>query len=169
MRAKNWLAALVLAWPLAGAAENEEQGIDTHAAPGLGTLLAHPEPPIEVRAFDTPNDDGGSITLTWPRDRQISENAMYQVAIADSPSGPFRVVAEVAATGNLMSEAPALFGRGADLENHHYVNVEEFAGAGGKTPLEDGKTYYFHIDVRSAGGAVRGKVIVNAESKGNFF
>ena len=170
MRAKNWLSALVLAWPLASAAENAEQGIDTSlVAPGLGTLLAHPEPPIEVQAFDTPNDDGGSITLTWPRDRQISENAMYQVTIADSPSGPFRVVAEVAATKNLMSEAPALFGRGADLENHHYVNVEEFAGAGGKTPLEDGKTYYFHIDVRSAGGAIRGKVIVNAESKGNFF
>ena len=169
MRIKNWLSALVLAWPLASAAENAEQEIDTPAAPGLSTLLAHPEPPIEVQAFDTPNDDGGSITLTWPRDRQISESAMYQVAIADSPSGPFRVVDEVAATGNLMSGAPALFGHGADLENYHYVNVEEFAGAGGKTPLEDGKTYYFHIDVRSAGGAIRGKVIVNAESKGNFF
>ncbi len=161
MRAKSWLSALVLAWPLASAAENGAQG--------LGALLAHPMPPIEVRAFDTPNDDGGSITLTWSRDSQISENAMYQVAIADSPSGPFRVVAEVATTGNLMSEAPALFGHGADRENYHYVNVEEFAGADGKTPLEDGKTYYFHIDVRSAGGAVRGKVIVNAESKGNFF
>ena len=161
MRAKNWLAALVLAWPLASAAENAEQG--------LGALLAHPRPPMEVQAFDTPNDGGGSITLTWPRDQQISENAMYQVAIADSPSGPFRVVAEVAATKNLMSEAPALFGRGADLENHHYVNVEDFAGAGGKTPLEDGKTYYFHVDVRSAGGAIRGKVIVNAESTGNLF
>lgn len=156
MRAKNWLSALVLAWPLASAAE-------------LGTLLAHPEPPIEVQAFDTPNDAGGSITLTWPRDPRVSNNALYQVAIADLPNGPFRVVAEVPATGNLMSEAPALFGRGAELDNYHYVNIEEFAGAGGTTPLEDGKTYYFHIDVRSAGGAIRGKVIVNAESKGNFF
>lgn len=161
MSAKSWLPALVLAWPLASAAENAEQG--------LGTLLAHPKPPIEVQAFDTPNDDGGSITLTWPRDRQISENAIYQVAIADSPNGPFRVAAEVAATENLMAEAPALFGHGDELANRHYVNVEEFAGAGGKTPLEDGKTYYFHVDVRSAGGAIRGKVIVQAESAGNFF
>ncbi|MCE2449360.1 MAG: hypothetical protein J4F35_13530 [Candidatus Latescibacteria bacterium] len=92
MRAKNWLSALVLTWPLASAAENAEQGIDTLLADPmpsieeqeLGELLAHPEPPIEVQAFDTPNDDGGSITLTWPRDRQISESAMYQVAIADS-------------------------------------------------------------------------------------
>ena len=161
MSAKSWLSTLVLAWPLASAAENAEQG--------LGTLLAHPKPPIEVQAFDTPNDDGGSITLTWPRDRQISENAIYQVAIADSPNGPFRVTAEVAATENLMAEAPALFGHGDELANRHYVNVEEFAGAGGKTPLEDGKTYYFHVDVRSAGGAIRGKVIVHAESVGNFF
>ena len=161
MSAKSWLSTLVLAWPLASAAENAEQG--------LGTLLAHPKPPIEVQAFDTPNDDGGSITLTWPRDRQISENAIYQVAIADSPNGPFRVAAEVAATENLMAEAPALFGHGDELANRHYVNVKEFAGAGGKTPLEDGKTYYFHVDVRSAGGAIRGKVIVHAESTGNFF
>lgn len=161
MSAKSWLSTLVLAWSLASAAENAEQG--------LGTLLAHPKPPIEVQAFDTPNDDGGSITLTWPRDRQISENAIYQVAIADSPNGPFRVAAEVAATENLMAEAPALFGHGDELANRHYVNVEEFAGAGGKTPLEDGKTYYFHVDVRSAGGAIRGKVIVQAESAGNFF
>ena len=161
MRAKSWLAAFALAWPVASAAEN--------AAQGLGALLAHPKPPIEVQAFDTPNDDGGSITLTWARDRQISENAVYQVAIAASPSGPFRVVAEVAATENLMSEAPALFGHGDELENYHFVNVEEFAGAGGKTPLEDGKTYYFHVDVRSAGGAIRGKVIVHAEAAGNFF
>ena len=161
MSAKSWLSTLVLAWPLASAAENAEQG--------LGTLLAHPKPPIEVQAFDTPNDDGGSITLTWPRDRQISENAIYQVAIAASPNGPFRVAAEVAATENLMAEAPALFGHGDELANRHYVNVEEFAGAGGKTPLEDGKTYYFHVDVRSAGGAIRGKVIVQAESAGNFF
>lgn len=161
MSAKSWLSTLVLAWPLASAAENAEQG--------LGTLLAHPKPPIEVQAFDTPNDDGGSITLTWPRDRQISENAIYQVAIADSPNGPFRVAAEVAATENLMAEAPALFGHGDELANRHYVNVEEFAGAGGKTSLEDGKTYYFHVDVRSAGGAIRGKVIVQAESAGNFF
>lgn len=161
MRAKSWLAAFALAWPLASAAENADQG--------LGTLLAHPKPPIEVQAFDTPNDDGGSITLTWSRDRQISEHAVYQVAIADSPRGPFRVAAEVAASGNLMSAAPALFGHGAELENYHYVNIEEFAGAGGKTPLEDGKTYYFHVDVRSAGGAIRGKVIVHAESAGNFF
>lgn len=161
MRAKNWLAAFALAWPVASAAEN--------AAQGLGALLAHPKPPIEVQAFDTPNDDGGSITLTWARDRQISENAVYQVAIAAAPSGPFRVAAEVAATENLMSEAPALFGHGDELENYHFVNVEEFAGAGGKTPLEDGKTYYFHVDVRSAGGAIRGKVIVHAEAAGNFF
>ena len=161
MRAKSWLAAFALAWPVASAAEN--------AAQGLGALLAHPKPPIEVQAFDTPNDDGGSITLTWARDRQISENAVYQVAIAASPHGPFRVAVEVAATENLMSEAPALFGHGDELENYHFVNVEEFAGAGGKTPLEDGKTYYFHVDVRSAGGAIRGKVIVHAEAAGNFF
>ena len=125
--------------------------------------------PTAVEAFDTPNDAGGSITLTWPKDPRASEHTTYQITIADSPSGPFRVAAEVPAAANLMSAAPELFGYGDELDNFHYVHIEEFAGAGEKTRLEDGKTYYFHIDVRFAGDTIRGTTIVEASAEGNFF
>jgi hypothetical protein len=136
---------------------------------GLDALLEPVQPPTAVEAFDTPNDAGGSITLTWPRDPRAHENTIYQITVAESGNGPFRVVAEVAAAGNSMAEAPALFGHGDELADFHYVNVEEFAGPGGKVALENDKTYYFHIDVRSAGGTIRGEVIVEASAKGNLF
>ena len=136
---------------------------------GLDALLEPVQPPTAVEAFDTPNDAGGSITLTWPRDPRAHENAVYQITIAESGNGPFRVVTEVAAAGNSMAEAPALFGYGDEPADFHYVNVEEFAGPGGKVALENDKTYYFHIDVRSAGGTIRGEVIVEASAKGNLF
>lgn len=134
-----------------------------------GALMDPVAPPTGVEAFDTPNDDGGSITLTWPRDPRANENTIYQIAIAESSNGPFRVATEVSAGGNLMSEVPALFGHGEENENFHYVHVEKFAGSGGKAPLEDGKAYYFHIDVRSAGGTIRGVEIVEAQAEGNLF
>ena len=132
-------------------------------------LLGSVQPPTAVEAFDTPNDAGRSITLTWPKHPRAHENTVYQITIAESAGGPFRVVTEVTAAGNLMLEAPALFGHGDELANFHYVNVEEFMGPDGKAPLEKGKTYYFHIDVRSAGETIRGEVIVEASAEDNFF
>ena len=136
---------------------------------GLAAMMESVVPPVVVEAFDTPDDAGGSITLTWPKDPRANENTIYQIAVAESPNGPFRVVTEVAAVGNFMAEQPGLFGHGDELVNFHYAHIEEFAGAAGKQPLEDDKTYYFHIDVRTAGGTVRGKTIVEASAAGNFF
>ena len=56
-------------------------------------------PPVAVDAFDTPDDDGGSITLIWPKDARANENTTYLITIAESGSGPFRVAAEVSAAG----------------------------------------------------------------------
>ena len=93
-------------------------------------------PPVAVEAFDTPDDDGGSITLTWPKNARANENTTYLITIAESGSGPFRVAAEVAAAGNFMAEQPGLFGHGDELKDFHYVHIEEFAGAKGKQPID---------------------------------
>lgn len=140
-----------------------------YAQGGLQAMMEPVVPPVAVEAFDTPDDDGGSITLTWPKDARANENTTYLITIAESGSGPFRVAAEVAAAGNFMAEQPGLFGHGDELKDFHYVHIEEFAGAKGKQPIEDGKTYSFHIDVRTAGGTIRGKTIVEAQAVGNLF
>ncbi len=52
-----------------------------------------PGPPVNVRAFDTPNDNGHSITLEWDLssdDGQGRDNIVsYRILRADSPDGEF--------------------------------------------------------------------------------
>ena len=54
---------------------------------------APPGPPLNVRAVDTPNDNGCSITVTWQLsidDGQGQNDVIgYRVLRSDSPAGPF--------------------------------------------------------------------------------
>ncbi len=121
-----------------------------------------------IEALDTPNDAGGSITLTWPRLDGLADAAMYEVYVAESANGPFYLVAEIAPTGNFMSEKPAQFGYGADLEKFHYAQVREYAGADGMAAIASEKTYYLRLDLRDGEHVVRSAVF-SALAQGNFF
>ena len=108
--------------------------------------------PDGVEAFDTPNDAGGSITVTWLSDASA---AMYEIFLADSPAGPFHLAATVGADGSLKSDAPAIFGHDAGNSLFHFAHVVGFTPAGEDeaTPLTDGNTYYVKVGVRAADGS----------------
>ncbi len=54
-----------------------------------------PLPPTEVKAFDTPNDNGHALTVTWklsPDDGAGKKNVVaYEILRSDSPEGEFEV------------------------------------------------------------------------------
>ena len=128
-------------------------------------------PPAEVTAFDTPNDAGKSITLTWRR-ADLPPGTFYRVWIAESFDGPFYPVAEVDAAGNLMSDEPATFGHRAENSDYHFVHIRRYTVPGGeakRATLEDGKPYYARVDVRASGETVQGTKVVTAEAYGNLF
>ena len=60
-----------------------------------------PAPPTDVKAVDTPNDRGESITVTWTKsaDDGAGRNnvALYEILKSDKPEGPFRSVGTAAA------------------------------------------------------------------------
>jgi hypothetical protein len=122
----------------------------------------------KLEAFDTPDDSGGSITITWPRLEGLSETAVYEAYVAESVDGPFFLVAEFSPTGNFMAENPAQFGYGAELENTHFAPVFEYRGADGPVAIASDKTYYLRLDLRDGDQVVRGAV-VSASALGNFF
>ncbi len=87
---------------------------------------ALPGSPGNVAAFDTPHDNGHSITLTWelsPDDGQGRNSVIgYRIMRAESPDGPFEdrgMVASGATTkkdsGVKEKEDPAYFPRGHDF------------------------------------------------------
>ena len=113
--------------------------------------------PDGVEAFDTPNDAGGSITVTWLSNASA---AMYEIFLADSPAGPFHLAATVGADGSLMSDAPAIFGHDPGNSLSHFSHVVGFTPTGedAATPLTDGNTYYVKVGVRAAPGVSRSAV-----------
>lgn len=81
-----WLLVMMLLWPLIGAAQ---EAAVTDSMPET----APPAPASNFRAFDTPNDNGHSITLEWELsadDGQGENNVLsYKIMRAESPEGPW--------------------------------------------------------------------------------
>ncbi len=128
--------------------------------------------PAEVRAFDTPNDAGKSITLTWPRSGSAPPGTVYRILVAESREGLFYPAAEVDAAGNLMSDDPATFGHKAENSNYHFVHFGGYTIPGEeprKVSLKDKKSYYARIDVQIAEAVAEGTTVVQAQAYGNLF
>jgi len=114
------------------------------------------EAPASVEAFDTPDDAGGSITLRWPR-MADEDGVMYQVAVALDPEGPFYPVAGV----------PAASGGAGDYELA--ASQYTLADSAGTATIENGRTYFFHVDAWRGGEVAEGQALAQARAEGNLF
>lgn len=114
--------------------------------------------PPSIDVFDTPNDGGGSITITWPLAEDIPEGTIYNIYIAQSAKGPFNKAATIPAKASLQSEDKATFGFGPETSMGQFVHVSEFIEDDEKLSLENENSYFVRIGVQSAGGETRGRV-----------
>ena len=139
----------------------------------LGGVFSNPvqslQPPERFEAFDTPNDAGGSVTLTWPRFSSVPAGDVYLVSVAIAPDGPFYPAAEVNAAGNLTSGDAVSPGSDEENRNLHLARVREFFVGEQKVPLENNKPYYFRLGLRGASQDFPGGSTVQAEARGNLF
>ncbi len=132
------------------------------AAPAAGGSA-----PTEVRAFDTPNDQGHSITLTWRRMDDLPDSARYRISVSERPDGPFHQVAELEPnTAPTMADEPATFGSGEENRNHHFTHIESYLDPDGRNRirLENDRPYFVRLGVHGAGHTV-----VEARARGNYF
>jgi hypothetical protein len=87
------LASFVLMLFGAGACWAQEEGEESEVQEDM--LAQPPAPPTDVRAYDTPNDNGHSITVTWTLsvdDGAGRSNVVsYEILRCDSPDGEFEV------------------------------------------------------------------------------
>ena len=119
-----------------------------------------------VRAMDTPNDKGGSITLTWPKKSNLPEGTRYEITVAESKNGPFHHAALLdASITPLLSSDPASFGSGPENNRRHFHHVVSYTPTGSpSSSIKDDQIYYLRLGLVGEPGD-----LVQTRSYGNYF
>ncbi len=128
---------------------NASEVIDTSAV--LADIIVFPA--SQLRAFDSPNDNGSSITLEW----KISPNDVfgslmfggYSVYRSTDPDGPFEMIAETTA---------------GVTDNDRQVKIM----ADGRE-VEDGIEYYYYVEARWNGQTAKSNVAGPVKSGQQWF
>ena len=132
------------------------------------TLTAQALAPPVIEAFDTPNDDGASVTVTWPVNPDAPEGTKYRVLVAEAESGPFYLASEVAAGTSLLSDDPGNYGHDEANFLIQAVKVTEYTVSDETRKLTTDKTYFLRVSVLTGSAETRGAV-TSAIPESNLF
>lgn len=137
----------------------------------LCTAQVYAQQPTGVKAEDTPNDSGGSITVVWNR-AELPDGAMYKIVVSESETGPFHPAANIDPSENLQSSDPGTFGHGAETSQMHFAKIAEYddpADPSKKIAIENGKTYYVQVITQLPYDEVFPSGIASAEASEDLF
>ncbi len=119
-------------------------------------------PPSDFQAFDTPNDDGKSVSLRWPSSPSESTEAEYVVYASLRKNGPF--VTEV-----LRISSKTMYEEDSD-SNFHYVEIKPGKFFNKESVATDGKSsYFFKLVMMASPEHVAVENIASVTPKGNWF
>ncbi|MDR4508370.1 MAG: hypothetical protein MRJ65_09075 [Candidatus Brocadiaceae bacterium] len=125
-------------------------------------------PPKDFSAFDTPNDAGETISLTWPASPCDNPDASYVIYIDKDETGSFQKEAlRIKANTHYRRGAPEIYGYKEGNGDYHYVQINP-----SKAYEEDthGKkqTYYFKLAIVAEDAEVYVNTIASASARGNW-
>ncbi len=119
-------------------------------------------PPEDFHAFDTPNDNGKSITLRWPSSPSESADVEYVVYASTNKRGPF-------STEVLRANSRTMYEDGSD-GNFHYVEVNPAKFLDKESVVIATKTEcFFKLVIISNKEKAVVKITASATPKGNWF
>lgn len=126
--------------------------------------------PKDLRAFDIPNDAGGSIGLSWEASPSDSPDVDYIVYISRSENGPWEEAARFTSTTSYKSDTPGLFGFRKKQRGFHFIEIEpRKVWPEAKNKENKGSTYYFKLAMAKGADIVEFDQVVSARAKGNWF
>ena len=138
----------------------------------LCTAQVYAQQPTGVKAEDTPNDSGGSITVIWdyPESYERAEQIRYVIYVSESENGPFHAAKYDAA--NLQSTDPGTFGHGEETYKKIFAKITAYVvptDSPERIAIENGKTYYVQVIAHLPSGESFPSEIASAEASENFF
>ncbi len=138
----------------------------------LCAAQVYAQQPTGVKAEDTPNDSGGSITVIWdyPEPLEGVEQITYTISVGESENGPFHGAKYNAA--NLQSTDPGTFGHGEETFHKFFARISEYvdpADSSKRIAIENSKTYYVQVIAHLPSGESFPSAIASAEAYENLF
>ncbi len=133
---------------------------------------AHAQQPTGVKAEDTPNDSGGSITVVWdyPESYEKAEQIRYIISVGEFENGPFHSAKYNEA--NLQSTDPGTFGHGEETSQKIFARITAYVAPTDppkRIAIENGKTYYVQVIAHLPSGESFPSAVASAEAYENFF
>src|SRR5574337_42474 len=102
-------------------------------------------PPAEFTAFDTPNDAGETISLTWSASPNDSPDVFYVIYIDKDKNGAFEKEAiRIKSNTSYRTSAPEIYGYKKKNNDYHYVQIFPKKVYNGET-LPKKQTLYFKL------------------------
>lgn len=106
-------------------------------------------PPPQVHAFDTPNDGGGSLTVTWDKANGESKDLRYQVLLHEPNADEPKVVAEFVSDSHYVHSSKTPWWTRPAPKDVHQFTIKSGKGV----ELKDGVSYA--VTVASVAGRQR--------------
>src|SRR5574337_1178757 len=125
-------------------------------------------PPTEFNAFDTPNDAGETISLTWSTSPNDAPDIFYVIYIDKDKTGTFEKEAiRIKSNTSYRTSVPEIYGYKKTNGNYHYVQVNPGKALNGET-LDKKQMYYFKLAMVAGDNKTFVDAIASARARGNW-
>ncbi|MBI2472702.1 MAG: hypothetical protein HYV59_15920 [Planctomycetes bacterium] len=125
-------------------------------------------PPAEFKAFDTPNDAGETISLTWSASPNDSPDVFYIIYVDKDKNGAFEKEAvRIKSNTGYRTSAPEIYGYKKKNSDYHYAQIFPRKVYNGET-LPKKQTFYFKLAMVSGDTKVFMDTVASATAHGNL-
>ncbi|MFN3531230.1 MAG: DUF6754 domain-containing protein [Candidatus Brocadia sp.] len=125
-------------------------------------------PPTEFKAFDTPNDAGETISLTWSASPNDAPDVFYVIYIDTDKNGTFEKEAiRIKSNTSYRTSVPEIYGYKRGNGDYHYVQIFPRKIFNGET-LDKRQVYYFKLAMVAGDTKITLDTIASASARGNW-
>ena len=125
-------------------------------------------PPAEFKAFDTPNDAGETISLTWSASPNDSPDAFYVIYIDKDKNGAFEKEAiRIKSNTSYRTSAPEIYGYKKVNSDYHYVQIFPKKVFNGEK-IDKKQIYYFKLAMMAGDSKIVLDTVASASAHGNW-
>lgn len=125
-------------------------------------------PPTEFKAFDTPNDAGETISLTWSTSPNDAPDVFYVISIDKDKNGTFEKEAiRIKSNTSYRTSVPEIYGYKRGNGDYHYVQIFPRKIFNGET-LDKRQVYYFKLAMVAGDTKITLDTIASASARGNW-